>query len=71
MSTTSRRLSARAKASRPSHTPGRSKGGFCVRPKDSGVAMTGNPYKGAGLKGNDLSTYSRLWSRYKGAKGNV
>ena len=47
------------------------KGGFCVKPKDSGIAMTGNPYKGAGLKGNNAATYNRLWARYKGAKGNV
>ncbi len=70
MATTSRRLSAKSKISKPSHTPGRTKGGFCVKPKDAGTAMSGNPYKGDGLKGNQLSTYSRLWARYKGAKGN-
>lgn len=71
MTTTSRRLSAKAKTSKNQHTPGKSKGGFCVKPKDAGIAMTGNPYKGAGLKGGNLSTYDRLWTRYKGAKGNA
>ena len=70
MSTTSRRLSQKANVAKNSHTSGRSKGGFCVRPKDAGTAMSGNPYKGAGLKGNQRSTYDRLWARYKGAKGN-
>lgn len=71
MTTTSRRLSERQKVSKNQHTPGRTKGGFCVRPKDAGTAMSGNPYKGAGLKGNKRATYVRLWTRYKGAKGNA
>lgn len=71
MSTSSRRLSAKLHHSRASHTPGRSKGGFCVRPKDVGIAMKGNPYKGSGIKGNDKATYTRLWDRFKGAKGNA
>ena len=71
MTSTSRRLSAKGKVSKPSHTAGKTKGGMCVRPKDAGIAMTGNPYKGAGLKGHHLSTYTRLWDRYKNAKGNA
>ena len=71
MATTSRRLSQRASTSKPSHTPGHTKGGYCVRPKDCGIAISGNPYKGAGLKGNNAATYDRLWARYKGAKGNA
>jgi len=71
MATTSRRLSAKAAPHRPSHTSGKDKGGFCVKPRDAGIAMCGNPYKGAGLKGGNLSTYVRLWDRYKGAKGNA
>ena len=70
MSTSSRRLSANAKSHRGSHTPGKQKGGNCVKPKDYGIAINGNPYKGAGLKGNNASTYTRLWDRYKSAKGN-
>jgi hypothetical protein len=71
MTTTSRRISERLHHNRASHTPGNTKGGFCVRPKDAGLAISGNPYKGAGLKGRHLNTYNRLWTRYKGAKGNV
>ncbi len=71
MTTTSRGLSRKTANSRPSHTAGKTKGGFCVKPKDAGIAMAGNPYKGAGLKGNNLATYNRLWARYKGAKGNA
>lgn len=71
MTSMSRRMAQACKANRASHTPGIKKGGFCVRPKDHGLATSGNPYKGAGLKGNAKSTYQRLWTRYKGAKGNV
>jgi len=71
MSSTSRRLSARSKHSRASSTPGKDKGGFCVRPKDAGIAIKGNPYKGNGLTGNIKGMYDRLWARYKGAKGNA
>lgn len=69
--TTSRRISERLKHGRASHTPGKTKGGFCVRPKDFGNAISSNPYKGAGLKGHRLSSYNRLWDRYKAAKGNA
>lgn len=71
MTSFSRRMAQACKPSRNSHTPGNKKGGFCVRPKDHGTAISGNPYKGAGLKGNDASRYKRIWARYKGAKGNV
>lgn len=71
MATSSRRLSQKTANSRPSHTAGKTKGGYCVKPKDSGVAVAGNPYKGAGLKGNFRATYDRLWARYKAAKGNA
>lgn len=70
MTTTSRRISARAKANRNSHTPGHTKGGYCVKPKDAGTAIAANPYKGAGLVGNRRSVYEHLWRRYKAAKGN-
>lgn len=73
MSTSSRRLSQKlrqASGRKNQHTPGKTKGQFCVKPKDSGTAMSGNPYKGAGLKGNALNSYTRLWDRYKNAKGN-
>lgn len=70
MSTSSRRLSAKSRVSKNQHTPGRTKGGFCVKPKDAGTAVNGNPYKGAGIKGNDKAVYTRLWDRYKNAKGN-
>lgn len=71
MSTSSRRLSANAKTSRASHTPGIKKGGFCVRPKDHGIATKGNPYKGGGMKGATASAYQRQWNRYQNAKGNA
>lgn len=70
MATTSRRLSEKVAPHRPSHTDGKTKGGFCVKPKDAATATAGNPYKGAGLKGNQRATYDRLWARYKSAKGN-
>ena len=69
MTTTSRRLSLKMKHGRASHTPGKDKGAFCVKPKDAGVAMKGNPYKGAGIKGNNKATYLRLWGRYKLVNG--
>lgn len=71
MSTSSRRLSKKGKTAKNNHTPGKTKGGFCIRPKDFGIAVSGNPYKGAGLKGNTLGAYDRLWARYKSAKGNA
>lgn len=61
MSTTSRRLSK--KASRNSHTPGREKGGFCVRTPDAALATSLNPYKGSGLKGQNLARYNRFWNK--------
>ena len=67
MTTTSRRLSAQTKSHRASHSAGKDKGGFCVRPKDFGIATKGNPYKGAGIKGASKNTYERLWDRYKAA----
>lgn len=70
MSTTSRRLSAKLHHSRNNHTPGKDKGGYCVRPKDFGIATNVNPYKGAGIKGSRASTYDRLWNRYRAAKNN-
>ena len=67
MTTTSRRLSARSKHNRGNSTPGKTKGGNCVRPKDFGIAIHGDPSK---LKGAALATYERLWANYKNAKGN-
>lgn len=63
MATTSRRLCAKAKAHRNSHTPGKDKGGNCVRTPDAMLAISVNPYKGQGLKGNTLSSYNRFWAR--------
>lgn len=63
MATTSRRLSARGKASRNNHTPGKDKGGNCVRTPDAALATRINPYKGQGLKGNTLASYTRFWAR--------
>lgn len=67
MSSTSRRLSERGKHNRNNSTPGKTKGGNCVRPKDHGLAMSGDPNK---LRGEKLSKYNRLWAQYKNAKGN-
>lgn len=64
MSTTSRRLSRSAKVSKNSHTPGRTKGANCVRPKDHGIYTNGNPYKGAGMKGETATKRLRLSDRY-------
>lgn len=67
MTTTSRRISQATSTSRPSHTAGRTKGSFCVRPKDFGLYTNGNPYKGAGMKGNTAAQRLRLSTRYAGA----
>lgn len=69
MTTTSRRLSKKLYHNRSSSTPGKEKGAFCVRPKDHGIATGGNPYKGAGLKGNNLATYDSLWGRWYSVNG--
>ena len=66
MTTTSRRLSQRNKHNRNQNTPGKDKGGNCVRPKDFGLAINGDPTK---LKGGQLNTYDRLWAKYKLANG--
>ena len=63
MSTTSRRISQRIKGNRNSHTPGREKGAYCVRTPDAELAISLNPYKGAGLKGQNRSSYQRFWDR--------
>jgi len=64
MSTTSRRVSSAGKGSRNSHTPGRDKGVTCKRLKDFGVYVHGNPYKGAGMKGNTAAQRLRLSAIY-------
>lgn len=69
MTTTSRGIAKKLKHGRGSSTPGKTKGAFCVRPKDFGIATKGNPYKGAGIKGNNGATYKRLWNRYKAVNG--
>ena len=71
MTTTSRRLSAKSKHNRNNHTPGKDKGGYCVRPTDFGNATKRNPYKGQGLKGNESSSYTRIWEHYRKAKNNA
>lgn len=63
MTTTSRRLSEKSRPSRNNHTPGRTKGGYCVKHPDSGVACSANPYKGQGLKGQRLASYDRWWTK--------
>ena len=70
MTTSSRRLSKRGKLSKNNHTPGKTKGGYCVRPNDHGIATKSNPYKGQGLKGATANAYDTQWARYKAAKGN-
>lgn len=57
MATTSRRLSAKCKTAKPSHTPGREKGGNCVKTALKTFGATANPYK---LKGYGL----RLFDAY-------
>jgi hypothetical protein len=69
MATTSRRLSAKGKTSKPSHTPGKTKGGFCVRHPDAHIAISANPYKGEGLKGNKKASYNRWWARMLAVNG--
>lgn len=59
--TSSKRLSGRGKVSKNSHTPGREKGGYCVKRSDAALAITANPYKGQGLKGNTAAAYTRFW----------
>lgn len=63
MTTTSRRLAAKGKTNKPSHTPGKDKGGFCVRSADAAIACTTNPYKGQGLKGQVKARYNRWWNK--------
>lgn len=67
MSTTSRRLSQRYKVSKNVNTPGRTKGGFCVRPRDFGIFTKGNPYKGQGMAASVGAAYVRIGSRYSAA----
>lgn len=62
MSTSSRRISARVNGNRNSHTPGKDKGAFCVRRPDANLAISLNPYKGAGLKGQNRARYERFWN---------
>ena len=67
MSTSSRGIKRKLAHNRNSHTPGRTKGANCVKPKDYGIATKRNHYKGSGIKGTDLNTYDRLWARYRAA----
>lgn len=67
MSTSSRRLSQKARPSRNSHTTGREKG--IKRPKDHGIAVDGNPYKGQGIKGNAANNWKRTWAKYYARNG--
>lgn len=67
MTTTSRRLSAKGKTSKPSNSSGREKG--IKRPKDFGIAINGNPYKGQGIKGNAKNTYKRIWGKFYARNG--
>lgn len=64
MTTTSRRLSQRGQHNRNNHTSGKEKG--ITRPKDWGIAINGDPTK---LKGGALSTFNRLWAKYKAKNG--
>lgn len=69
MSTSSRRLSQKTKPSRNNHTPGKDKGGYCVRKPDAMLACSANPYKGRGL-GAAQGKYDAWWTYAKNAKGN-
>ena len=69
MSSTSRRLSQRGKTSRNSHTPGKDKGGYCVRNPDAMIAINTNPYKGQGLKGQTKARYNRFWNKMFAVNG--
>ena len=62
MSTTSRRLSQKARPSRNSHTSSRDK--KIKRPRDHGTVCNGNPYKGQGLTGNALNAYRVGWNKF-------
>lgn len=61
--TTSRRLAKKVSGNRNSHTPGKDKGAFCVRMPGASLAISLNPYKGAGLKGQNLANYNRFWNK--------
>lgn len=67
MSTTSRRLSAKSRVSRPSHTPGKTKGGNCVKSSLKTWGMNANPNK---LKGGDVGKYAAYCSEVDSYKGN-
>ncbi len=69
MSTTSRRISERTRPSRNSHTPGKDKGGFCVRMSEANLGTSLNPFKGQGLKGNHAAAYKRFWARMYAENG--
>lgn len=69
MSTSSRRLSARGRTSKNSHTPGKDKGGNCVRSPDASIACSTNPYKGQGLKGQVKARYNRFWTKMYAVNG--
>lgn len=54
MSTSSRRLAAKARNNRPSHTPGKTKAESCQRSPLKTFGMNANPYK---LKGAAAQRY--------------
>lgn len=54
MTTTSRRLAAKSKDSKPSHTAGKTKGGNCVKSPLKTWGATANPYK---LKGGQAQLF--------------
>lgn len=66
MTTTSRRLSAKARTSKPSHTPGKTKGGTCVKSELKTFGMSANPYKLRGYRANQYAAYCKLVDSFKG-----
>lgn len=56
MTTTSRRLSAKSRVAKPSHTPGKTKGGNCVKSELKTWGGKANPYK---LSGGDVHKYAK------------
>lgn len=63
MTTTSRRISAKTKTHKPSHTAGRDKGGNCAKTELKTWGASANPYK---LKGGALHRFHEYSEMVKG-----
>lgn len=66
MTTTSRRLSAKSRTNKPSHTPGKTKGGTCVKSELKTFGMNANPYKLRGFRASQYISYCKLVDGFKG-----